>query len=83
MAVFAFESYSAGRADQKRDHREVCERRREGRCPRSRAAGWIVENCEVRLNSGAGIAAGAGGRVRGCNIHDNGQIGIAGVGKTS
>jgi hypothetical protein len=45
------------------------------------APGWIVENCEVRLNSGAGIAIGAGGRVRGCNVHHNGQIGIAGLGK--
>jgi len=45
------------------------------------APGWIVENCEVRLNSGAGIVIGAGGRVRGCNIHHNGQIGIAGQGK--
>jgi hypothetical protein len=45
------------------------------------APGWIVENCEVRLNSGAGIVIGAGGRVRGCNVHHNGQIGIAGQGK--
>jgi hypothetical protein len=43
--------------------------------------GSIVENCEVRLNSGAGIVIGAGGRVRGCDVHHNGQIGIAGQGK--
>jgi hypothetical protein len=43
--------------------------------------GWIVENCEVRLNSGAGIVIGTGGRVRGCDVHHNGQIGIAGQGK--
>jgi len=42
---------------------------------------WIVENCEVRLNSGAGIVIGAGGRVRGCDVHHNGQIGIAGQGR--
>jgi hypothetical protein len=43
--------------------------------------GWIVENCEVRLNSGAGIALGTGSRVRGCDIHHNGQIGITGAGR--
>jgi parallel beta-helix repeat protein len=35
----------------------------------------------VRLNSGAGIAAGTGTRVRGCNIHHNGQIGVTGAGR--
>jgi hypothetical protein len=43
--------------------------------------GWTIENCEVRLNSGAGINIGTGGRVRGCDIHHNGQIGIAGDGR--
>jgi hypothetical protein len=45
------------------------------------AANWIVENCEVRLNSGAGIVIGAGGRVRGCDVHHNGQMGIGGRGR--
>jgi hypothetical protein len=45
------------------------------------AVGWIVENCELRLNSGAGIAVGTRSRVRHCNIHHNGQIGIAGAGR--
>jgi parallel beta-helix repeat protein len=45
------------------------------------AVGWIVENCELRFNSGAGIAVGTGSRVRGCNIHHNGQIGITGAGR--
>jgi Right handed beta helix region len=39
-------------------------------------AGWTIENSEVRLNSGAGISIGEGGRVRNCDIHHNGQIGI-------
>lgn len=43
--------------------------------------GWIVENCELRLNSAAGIAVGSGSRVRGCDIHHNGQIGITGAGR--
>lgn len=43
--------------------------------------GWIVENCEVRLNSGGGIAIGDRGRIRSSDIHHNGQIGIAGSGQ--
>jgi hypothetical protein len=35
----------------------------------------------VRLNSGAGIAAGTGSQIRGCSIHHNGQIGITGAGR--
>jgi hypothetical protein len=42
--------------------------------------GWTIENCELRWNSGAGIGIGTGGRVRNCDIHHNGQIGIAGHG---
>ena len=42
--------------------------------------GWLIENCEVRLNSGAGIAVGNRSQVRSCDIHHNGQIGITGVG---
>jgi hypothetical protein len=41
---------------------------------------WIIETCEVRLNSGAGIDVGNGTRVRTCTVHHNGQIGIAGNG---
>ena len=43
--------------------------------------GWTIENCELRWNSGAGIAIGTGGRVRDCDIHHNGQIGIEGRGQ--
>lgn len=42
---------------------------------------WTIENCSVRLNSGAGISVGIGIRVRNCDIHHNGQIGIQGDGK--
>ena len=42
---------------------------------------WTIENCEVRLNSGPGISVGIGIRVRNCDIHHNGQIGIQGDGK--
>ena len=44
-------------------------------------ARWTVENCEVRFNSGAGISVGTGSRVRNCDIHHNGQIGIEGNGR--
>ncbi len=45
------------------------------------ATGWVVENCELRLNSAAGIAVGSKARLRECDIHHNGQIGITGVGR--
>jgi hypothetical protein len=46
----------------------------------SDGARWIVENCEVRLNSGTGISVGTGSRVRNCGVHHNGQLGIGGNG---
>ena len=44
-------------------------------------ARWLIENCVVRLNSGAGISVGTGTRVHACDIYRNGQIGIEGDGK--
>ena len=41
---------------------------------------WLVEENEIRLNHGAGIATGHGMVIRANYIHHNGQIGIAGVG---
>lgn len=41
---------------------------------------WIIENCEVRWNSSAGISVGKNTVVRDCYIHHNGQIGITGAG---
>lgn len=43
----------------------------------ARASGWLIEDNEVRLNSGAGIATGDRTIVRGNRIHDNGQLGIS------
>jgi parallel beta-helix repeat protein len=40
------------------------------------ATGWIIENNDVRLNTGVGIAAGPGSTVRANKIHHNGQLGI-------
>jgi hypothetical protein len=42
---------------------------------------WTIENCVARLNSGAAINVGTGSVVRNCDVHHNGQIGIAGDGK--
>ena len=44
------------------------------------AQNWSVENCDVRLNSGAGISVGPGGRIVGSNMHQNGQLGAVMVG---
>jgi hypothetical protein len=43
-------------------------------------ARWRIEDCVVRLNSGAGISVGTGSRVHNCDVHHNGQIGIEGNG---
>lgn len=42
-----------------------------------RASGWLIEANEVRLNSGAGVAVGSGGVVRGNRIYLNGQLGVS------
>jgi parallel beta-helix repeat protein len=41
---------------------------------------WIIQNCEVRWSSSAGISVGNETIVRDCYIHHNGQIGITGAG---
>ena len=63
------------RIDRQPHRREIRECRAKRRDPRPRGRRWTIENCEVRLNSGAGIGAGSGSRVRNCDIHANGQIG--------
>lgn len=42
-----------------------------------RAADWLIEGNEVRLNSGAGIATGDRSIVRRNKVHRNGQLGIS------
>jgi hypothetical protein len=44
-------------------------------------ARWMIADCVVRLNSGAGISVGDGTRVQNCDVDNNGQIGIEGNGK--
>jgi parallel beta-helix repeat protein len=42
-----------------------------------RATDWLIEDNEVRLNSGSGIATGDRSVVRRNKVHHNGQLGIA------
>ncbi len=44
----------------------------------ARCTKWIIKNCEVRWNHGAGIIVGSGSHVLHNNVHNNGQLGIGG-----
>lgn len=44
------------------------------------AAGWRVENNEIRLNHGTGVNLGSGGVARDNHVHHNGQKGIGATG---
>jgi Right handed beta helix region len=81
VAAFAFESSAPGVLIKNMTIEKYASVAEKGAIQAQGAVGWTVENCELRLNSGAGIAAGSGTRVRDCNIHHNGQIGITGVGR--
>jgi hypothetical protein len=81
VAVFAFESSAPGVLIRNVTIEKYASVAQKGAIQAQEAADWAIENCEVRLNSAAGIAAGSGTRIRDCNIHHNGQIGITGVGR--
>lgn len=49
----------------------------------TQSTGWIVENCEVRLNAGNGISVGSEAEIRYNHVHHNGQLGIGGGGNNS
>lgn len=80
-ASFAFESSAADVSISHLTVEKYASAAQRGAIHAREGAGWTVENCEVRLNSGAGVSVGTGSRVRNCNIHHNGQIGIEGNGK--
>ena len=80
-AVFAFESTAADVLISNITVEKYASAAQKGAIHAREGAGWIIENCEVRLNSGAGISVGTGSRTRNCDIHHNGQIGIEGHGK--
>jgi Right handed beta helix region len=81
VAAFAFESMASSVLIRNVIIEKYASVAQKGAIQAQDAVGWVVENCEVRLNSGAGIAAGTGSRIRGCNIHHNGQIGVTGAGR--
>jgi parallel beta-helix repeat protein len=53
---------------------------RAGGNPASRTTGWVVSNCEIRNNKGAGLDLGHKMQVLNNNIHHNDQIGVRGSG---
>jgi Right handed beta helix region len=81
VAAFAFESMARDVLIRNITIEKYASVAQKGAIQTTEGTGWTIENCEVRWNSGAGIGIGTGGRVRDCDIHDNGQIGIAGHGR--
>ena len=80
VAAFAFESNAPGVHIRNLVVEKYASVAQRGAIQARHATGWVVENCEVRLNSGGGIGVGTGTRVQSCNIHHNGQMGVTGVG---
>jgi hypothetical protein len=81
VAAFAFESMASDVLIRNVTVEKYASAAQKGAIHAREATGWTIESSEVRLNSGAGISIGTGGRVRDCNIHHNGQIGIEGDGE--
>lgn len=80
VGVFAFESRASNVLIRNLTVEKYASVAQKGAIHAGKAVGWVVENCELRLNSGAGLATGTGSRVRRCDIHHNGQLGIGGGG---
>jgi hypothetical protein len=81
VALFAFESAAANVSISNVIVEKFANAAQKGAIHAREGVGWTIENCEVRLNSGGGIGVGSGSHVRGCDIHDNGQIGLGGHGR--
>ncbi len=80
VAAFAFESTARDVLIRNITVEKYASVAQKGAIHAREGSGWIIENCEARLNSGAGIDVGSGTRLRSCAVHHNGQIGIAGNG---
>ena len=80
VALFAFESAAPDVSISNITVEKFASAAQKGAIHSREGARWTIENCEVRLNSGAGISVGTGSRVRNCDVHHNGQIGIEGNG---
>jgi hypothetical protein len=81
VAAFAFESTAGDVLISNLTVEKYASVAQKGAIQTTAGTGWTIENCEMRLNSGAAIGIGTGGRVRDCDIHHNGQTGIAGHGR--
>jgi len=81
VALFAFESTAADVLISNITVEKFASAAQKGAIHAREGTGWTMENCKVRLNSGAGISVGTGSRVRNCDVHHNGQIGIEGNGR--
>jgi len=81
VATFAFESRASNVLITNVTIEKYASAAQKGAIQAEEATGWTIQNCEVRLNSGAGISVGTGSQVNDCNIHHNGQIGITGIGR--
>lgn len=80
VASFAFQSKASNVSISRLTIEKYGSRAQEGAIHAREGARWSIENCVVRLNSGAGISVGTGTRVHNCDVHHNGQIGIEGHG---
>ncbi len=81
VAAFAFESAASNVLIRNLTVEKYASGAQKGAIDGKEATGWIIESSEVRLNNGAGIGVGTGSRVRACDLHHNGQSGIAGKGQ--
>lgn len=80
VASFAFESTASDVSISKLTIEKYGSSAQKGAIHAREGTRWAIENCVVRLNSGAGISVGTGTRVNNCDVHHNGQIGIEGNG---
>ena len=80
IARFAFESFAQNVSIKNLVIEKYASPAQMGAINGRNGANWVVEKSEVRLNSGAGVTLGSGGRIIGSNIHHNGQIGAVMVG---
>jgi hypothetical protein len=81
VASVAFESTAAGITISNVTVEKFASAAQQGAIHAREGRDWIIEKCQVRLNSGAGISVGSGSRVRNCDVERNGQIGIEGNGR--
>jgi hypothetical protein len=80
IATFAFKSYAPDVVIRNLTVEKYGSPAQDGAIHAREGARWTIENCVARLNSAGGISVGTGSRIRNCDVHHNGQIGINGNG---